>query len=149
MLKFNTQLWKSCAILFSLGLALAASPFPLSAQTRPKAAAAKNAPAQTNAPAISTKQPVAGPFNGKLAAVDKTARTITVGKRTFQITPETKLRKANQPATLEDAIVGEKCSGYVKPTEDGKWVATTVNFGPKPESKGAEGKRSSTKVQKE
>jgi hypothetical protein len=137
-------------ILVLVGLALLAAPVPLSAQqTRPKTSGSKSAPAQTNAAVSTTKQPVAGPFNGKLAAVDKTARSITVGKRTFQITPETKLRKANQPATLEDAIVGEKCSGYVKPTGDGKWIATTVNFGPKSDSKGAETKQSSTKAQKD
>ena len=81
------------------------------------------------------KKPVPGPFHGKLAAVDKTAKTITVGKRTFQITAETKINKAGQPATLNDGVVGEVASGYVKPTEDGKWLATTINFGPKPADK--------------
>ncbi len=124
------------ALAATIAAALLALPLSALAQNRPKTAAEKKAPAQTNAPATIVKQPVAGPFNGKLAAVDKTARTIRVGKRTFQITPETKLRKANQPATLDDAVVGEKCSGYVKPTADGTWLATTVNLGPKVESKG-------------
>ncbi len=126
------KLFPSLVVLVGVvltGLAVSAAP-----QTRP-AATEKKAPPQTNSPAAKAKQPAAGPFNGKLAAVDRTARTIAVGKRTFQITPETKLRKAGQPATLDDAVVGEKCSGYVKPTPDGKWVATTVNLGPKPEAK--------------
>jgi len=35
-------------------------------------------------------------------------------------------------------VVGDEVSGYVKPTDDGKWLATTVNFGPKAETKGSE-----------
>ena len=76
-----------------------------------------------------------GPFRGKLAALNKTAKTITVGKRTFQITSQTRINKTGQSATLDDAVVGELVSGYVKPTEDGKWVATTLNLGPKADSK--------------
>jgi hypothetical protein len=77
------------------------------------------------------KKPSAGPFHAKLAAVDKIGKTITVGKRTFQITSETKLNKAGKPATLDDAVVGEEVSGYVKPNDEGKLVATKVNLGPK------------------
>ena len=77
------------------------------------------------------KKPVAGPFHGKLAAIDQVAKTITVGKRTFQITAASKIKKAGQPALLKDGVVGEPVSGYVKPSPDGKLVATTVNFGPK------------------
>ncbi len=134
-------------MLLSFVLALG-TPLSLPAQSRPKAAAAKPASAQTNAPSTAAKQPVAGPFHGKLAAVDKAAKTITVGKRTFLITPQTKLRKANQPATLDDAVVGEPCSGYVKPTEDGKWTASSVNLGPKADTKAGGKQGSSSKGQK-
>ena len=79
------------------------------------------------------KKASAGPFHGKLAAMDKTAKTITVGKRTFQITSETKMKKGGKPATMADGLVGEEVSGYVKPAEDGKLFATTVTFGPKVE----------------
>lgn len=72
-----------------------------------------------------------GPFHGKLVSIDKVAKTIVVGKRTFQITSETRIKKAGKPATLEDGVVGENVSGYVKPGPDGKLNATTVNFGPK------------------
>jgi hypothetical protein len=65
--------------------------------------------------------------------VDKTARTIIVGKRTFLITSETKINKSGKPATLEDGVVGEQVSGYVKPNEQGKLVATKINFGAKAE----------------
>ena len=66
-----------------------------------------------------------------LAAKDKVARTIKVGKRTFLVVPSTKIKKAGQPATFEDGVVGEPCSGYVKPDAQGRLVATTVNFGAK------------------
>jgi hypothetical protein len=76
-----------------------------------------------------------GPFHGKLAALDKAAKTITVGKRTFQVTSSTKIFKAGNPATLNDGVVGEVCSGGFKTDESGRLVATKVTFGPKPETK--------------
>lgn len=110
-----------------LGCALVAAPAAVSAQTT------KENPSKSPAEKQPTtdKKPSAGPFHAKLAAVDKSAKTITVGKRTFQITSETKLNKAGKPATLDDAVVGEEVSGYVKPNDQGKLVATKVNFGPK------------------
>jgi hypothetical protein len=91
------------------------------------------APATTNAAtaAATAKKPVPGPFHGKVAAIDKTARTIQVGKRTFYVSPDCKLTKAGQPAKLEDAVVGEECGGYMKPSPEGKLVATTLRLGPK------------------
>jgi hypothetical protein len=118
-----------------LGLALTASPTLLLGQTNTnKAPAEKKATVKDAA----EKKPVAGPFHGKLAALDKTAKMITVGKRTFQVTSETKIHKAGKPATFEEGVVGEEVSGYVKPTDDGKLVATTVNFGPKIETKASD-----------
>src|SRR5262249_49381939 len=81
------------------------------------------------------------PFHGKLVAVDKTAKTLTVGKRTFQITSQTRMNKAGKPAVLGDAVIGEEGSGYIKASEDGKLIATTVNFGPKVEGKTSEKKQ--------
>jgi hypothetical protein len=81
------------------------------------------------------KKALPGPFHGKLAALDKTAKTITVGKRTFQITGDTKITKAGKPALLESGVVGEEVSGYVKPLDNGKLLATTVHFGPKTDAK--------------
>lgn len=112
--------------------ALAGGPAYLQAQTTNKPPADKKASASTNDEAKSEKPAKAGPFHGKLAAVDKVAKTITVGKRTFQITSETKIKKAGKPATLEDGVIGETVSGYLKPGADGKLMATTLNFGPKP-----------------
>ncbi|HMP82414.1 MAG TPA: DUF5666 domain-containing protein [Verrucomicrobiota bacterium] len=72
------------------------------------------------------------PFRGKVGAVDKEAKTFTVGERTFQVTADTKIMKAGKAATLDDAVVGEEVGGAAKKTEDGKLIATSVRFGPKP-----------------
>jgi len=79
-----------------------------------------------------------------LKSVDSTAKTISVGALTVQITSETKIDKAGQPAMLQDGVVGEVVSGAYKKTEDGKLDATTVHFGPrkpKREQKGRHGER--------
>jgi hypothetical protein len=126
--------------------AVAALPLELSAQTTStnKTARAQKSPPVSPPPAAAEKKPKAGPFYGKLKALDKAAQTITVGKRTFLITPKTRLNKAGHPATLNDAVVGEVVSGYVRPDETGKLAATVVNFGPKPGSKAAAKKKTKT-----
>ena len=122
------------SVLALLAAAVAVLPLPLSAQTNTtstnltKSATAKKKDA-------AAKKPAAHPFHGKLAAVDKNAKTITIGTSTYQITSETLIFKDGQPATLGDGVVGEPASGYVKPGADGKLNATKVNFGAKAESK--------------
>ena len=74
------------------------------------------------------------PFHGKLKAVDKTAKTISVGETTVQITSDTKIMKTGKPATLEDGVIGEPVSGAYKKSTDGKLNATTLRFGAKPEA---------------
>jgi hypothetical protein len=113
--------------------ALAGLPVSLRAQTNQGPAALTNAAGEKQqAPA---RKQTAGPFHGKLAAVDAVNKTITVGKRTFQITSGTKIFKSGIPATLDDAVVGEKVSGGFKVAPDGKLNATKVTFGPKPTEK--------------
>ncbi len=116
------------SLLAIVAAALASQPFQSLSQTTNKAPKAAVQGADSTA---AEKAPKGGPFNGKLAAIDKIAKTIVVGKRTFEITSATKIKKAGKPATLDDGVVGESVSGYVKPTMDGKLLATTVNFGPK------------------
>jgi hypothetical protein len=72
------------------------------------------------------------PFRGKLAAVDKTLMTFTVGERVFQVTSQTKISKGGKPGILEDGVVGENVTGAYKKGEDGKLTATTVNFATTP-----------------
>ena len=88
----------------------------------------------------------ATPFHGKLKAVDVAARTITVGERMIQITSDTKIFKAGQPAALEDGVVGEEVGGAYQKKADGKLDATMVRFGPKPDQ-GPSGKETRPKEQ--
>jgi hypothetical protein len=121
------------ATLALLAAAIAALPVCLQAQTNQNVAATNNAAAEKKeAPA---RKRAAGPFHGKLAAVDQVNKTITVGKRTFQITSETKIFKGGTPATLEDAVVGEPVSGGFKTAPGGKLNATKLTLGPKTEGK--------------
>ena len=108
-----------------LAAAITGLPLSLCAQ-------ANDQPATTNKIVVakkSAKKSAATRFHGKLAAVDKLAKTITVGTRTYQITSNTKIFKAGKPATLEDGVVGEPASGAFKPAADGKFNATRVTFG--------------------
>ncbi len=106
-------------------------PMGVSAQEKP--APGPVAPATPPAKARPT------PFRGKLGAVDKVKKTITLDDKTkqriFEITSETKLVKNGKPATLDDAVVGEDVGGSYTKSADGKMVAKSVRFGAKPEAK--------------
>jgi len=102
----------------------------------------------TNTPAAPAQTEPAKPkkheglvFRGTVSAVDAKAMTLTVAKRTFEVTSETKITKDGKPATLEDGVVGEPVTGYVKPAEGGKMAATTVHFGAKADAKGGSKKK--------
>ena len=75
------------------------------------------------------------PFRGKVGAVDKTAKTVTLeGKeksRTFQITSATKITQDGKPAVIDDIIVGQTVGGSAKQTAAGKWEVVTLNIGAK------------------
>jgi hypothetical protein len=116
-----TKLILKLSLFGLLAIALTGMPVQLHAQ-------------ETNAPAAEKKikKPAATPFHGKLKAVDKTAKTVSVGETTIQITSETKIMKAGKPATLDDGVVGEDVAGAYKKTDGGKLNATSVRFGPKP-----------------
>lgn len=78
------------------------------------------------------------PFRGKIGAVDKTAKTITLDektKRVFEITSDTKLTKDGKPATFDAAVVGDYITGqYIKGDGD-KLIAKSIKFGMKPTPK--------------
>jgi len=130
---------KSIAKLAFVGLlaaVIAGAPVRLLAENKPAA--------EKKEPAKGEKKQGVTPFNGKLAAVDKTAKTIKVGERTFQITSETKISKTEKPATLDDAVVGEAIRGAYRNTDDGKMAAVTVRLGAK--SEGEAGPRKKKEV---
>jgi len=88
------------------------------------------APGQTEP--VKPKKHEGSVFRGTVVAVDAKAMTLTAGKRTFEVTSETKITKNGQPAILSDIAVGDKIGGAYKKTGDGKLAATTINDGKKP-----------------
>ena len=95
------------------------------------------AQASTNAPAAEKKAPAAKkpgnngiPFHGNIKAIDNNAKTLSVGKETFQITSETKITKQSKPATLADGAVGDMTGGQYHKDADGKLIANSIRFGP-------------------
>ncbi len=111
---------------------------PPVAAPAPPAAAAETPPA----PAVPTPpakkhstKPAALPFHGTVTALDTNAMTLTVEKRTFNMTSETTVTKDDKPAVLSDGIVGEPVRGAYKKSADGKLDAVTVHFGGKTDDK--------------
>ncbi len=126
----------ACAVL---AISLAGAPAQLRAQSTNKAPAKKSATEKKEA-GEKKSRPV--PFNGELKALDKVAKTATVGKRVFQITSDTKVYKGDKtPATLDDAVVGQPVRGSYHKTEDGKLLANSIYFGPKGEQSGTPEKK--------
>jgi hypothetical protein len=89
-----------------------------------------------DAPAVDKKEAVAKPipFGGKITALDKQAKTVTLGKRVFHVTSETKIMKNEKPATLDDATVGEEVGGAYKQDAEKKMHLVSLRIGPKPEA---------------
>jgi hypothetical protein len=129
-----------------LASAIATVPLQVLSQTTNKPPSEKKSSNQKKE--ATTKKKQGAPFHGALDSLDKVAKTITVGKRTFQITSETKIKKAGKPATLNDAVVGEDVGGYYHTGEDGKLNAVSVRFGPKPTAATDEKKKEAEKATK-
>jgi hypothetical protein len=71
------------------------------------------------------------PFHGKIAAVDKAAKTITMeGKkqRVFHLTPETKINRDNVKASLDAVTVGVEVGGFARELPDGRMNLVTLNI---------------------
>jgi Cu/Ag efflux protein CusF len=82
--------------------------------------------------ASAAKFPKRYPYHGNVAAVDLSAKTITLdGKkkqRVLHLTPTTRLLKDKKPVALETVKVGDYVTGSVIDT-DGNLEPTTVNVG--------------------
>jgi hypothetical protein len=116
----------------SIAVALTISPLQTQAQSTNKTAPpAKSAEKKSDAPA--KKQSI--PFQGHLLEINKTAKTIKVDKRTFEITHDTKIHRGDKEATLEDGVKGEYVTGSYKKGDDGKLIANSVYFGGKNKEK--------------
>jgi hypothetical protein len=111
---------------------VAGTPLALRAQASTNAPTAeKRAAAEKKAGIEKKVAPKPLPFHGKVKTIDNTAKTLSVGKETFQITSETKITKLGKPATLSDGAEGDQVSGSYHKDADGKLTASMVRFGPK------------------
>jgi hypothetical protein len=113
------------AVLSLLATAIAVAPTQTLAQENKEKSTAEKKDAPKSERGI--------PFRGKVAALDKTVKTLTVGERVFHITADTKMRKDNKPATLDDVAVGDEIGGTYSKGDDGKLTAKSLRIGPKPE----------------
>ena len=93
------------------------------------------------------------PYNGLVAAVDKTAMTITIKKKqaekTFSVTSATRIAKMGKPATLEDVTIGEEVGVSYIEAEGGKAEARSLRLGPKPEKQESDAKAKAEKHSKD
>jgi len=87
----------------------------------------------TNTPAAQTPAPKkhGSLLHGKVAAVDATAMTFTVGNSTAVVSSATKITKNGQPAVFADITVGETVVCTYKKDDAGKLNAATVRIGGK------------------
>ena len=95
--------------------------------------ASSSAQVTTNTPAPPVKQHAAAPsatlaFHGVLTAVDTNAMTLTVEKRTFNMTSETIVTRNDKPAVLAEGTVGDLVSGTYKKNAEGKLDAVMLRF---------------------
>ncbi len=135
------SLVKSLAITL-FALALATSP-QLLAQTTNKAPAEKKSSTENKGASEKKQSPI--PFHGNIVTLDKNARTLTIGKRTFLVTSETKIFKSDKPAIFTDGAVGDYVTGSYTKTDDGKLIAHSVYFGGKSKASSSEKKKDASK----
>jgi Ni/Co efflux regulator RcnB len=112
---------KQIALIALAAAALIAAPATIHAQDA----------AATNSAAAPTSKKHGDGVHGAVVAVDATAMTVTVGTKTYNVTSDTKITKAGQPATLSDVTVGETVSIGYKKDDAGKLNATTIRVGAK------------------
>jgi hypothetical protein len=120
--------------LLTLAAALLAVP-SLRAQDAATATppAAPSAPADSSAPAApAPKKHGAGlPVHGKIAAIDTTANTVTIGKLTLNVTEKTKIRKNGATGTISDLAVGDVVKGAYKKDKEGNLNLLVLTVGGK------------------
>jgi len=91
-----------------------------------------NAPATAQTPSVRKHGATPSatlPFHGTLTAVDTNAMTLTVEKRTFNMTSDTIITKDGKPAVLADGVVGGQVRGVYRENAERKLDAVAVRFG--------------------
>src|SRR5262249_2561527 len=104
-LTYMTKSILKFSLLGLMAIAVAGTPVMLRAQDAPAAAAPKKV------------RPL--PFHGKVETIDATAKTLTIGKETIQITSDTKIMKAGKPAPTGDGGLGDDVAGAYRKEADG------------------------------
>ena len=137
MLNMNKNKLQTLAASFIASVALAA-PFGLNAADNTPGNNT-NTPAKIEIPSNAKKaeKPAAEktsslPYQGHIVAVDKTAKTFSLGKkevRVFSVTDSTKVTKGDAVATLNDLAVGDKVTGAYNKIAGGKLEAVSVKIG--------------------
>ena len=107
-----------------MALAIAGAELKLHAQAQDAPGAAQ--------PAAKSERAI--PFHGKVKAFDKEAGTLTVGSRTFQITPDTRYLQGS----ADSIQVGEKVGGSYYKQDDGTLTVNSIRIGPKASDESAE-----------
>ncbi len=129
---------------FALASLAAACALGVAAQLPPQE---KKEGAKPEAPAAPEAKPrrETAPFRGRVVEIDKTAMTIKVGTRTFQMTSSTRITKAGKPATFDEIAVGDMVTGQYKQGEGGKLELVSLRIvpavGKEPETPGPEKKK--------
>lgn len=121
---------KQIALFTLIATALMATPAIMRAQDQPSQIPVA---AQKSAPAAKKHRHL--PFHGKIAKVDMTAKTVTVGHTVLHVSSQTRITQNGKPATASDLAVGEKISGSYVKDEDGTHNALLIHIHVK--SKGA------------
>ena len=87
----------------------------------------KAAPVTTKTPPVDKEQAEQS-FQGKVEAVDSTARTLTVGGKVVSVTSETKIKKGSNSINLSDVKVGDAASGMARHGFNGKIDAVSISI---------------------
>ena len=92
----------------------------------------------TNTPPVKKKKAAGLPFHGKIATLDASAGTFTVGELSLTVTSATKISTNGVPATLADFKVGDNVQGAYKKTTDGALNVTTLRLAKKKKAPAAQ-----------
>jgi hypothetical protein len=72
------------------------------------------------------------PFKGDVSAVDKSAKTFTIGERVFQMTSETKVETADKkPAMFDSVTIGQHVTGSYQKGPHNELIAHSLYLGEK------------------
>ena len=69
-------------------------------------------------------------FSGKVAKVDNTSQTLTVGGQTYHILPTTRITKNDQQASISDLKAGTQVSGQYKKSAENNMEVLTLDISP-------------------